>query len=191
MGQRSASLLDGLRVATRARHAALDASLRLGSVSHYLEFVQASHAALEQLEPAIAARLPEALRVRFCTGRVAALAADLATLGAAPRPALPPPLLIGEDAALGAAYVLEGSSLGGVVIAARVERDLQVRATSYLRLHGRDTGARWAAFAAQLALHPQSAQAEAAACAVFDHYLCAFRISGALARPLEDATSTP
>jgi heme oxygenase len=44
------------------------------------------------------------------------LLADLAELGIAPPAPVPPPPLAGEPAILGAAYVLEGSRLGGAFL---------------------------------------------------------------------------
>lgn len=59
----------------------------------------------------------------------------------------------GRAEALGAAYVLEGSMLGGVVIARMAERRLGLdpeHGGSFFAGHGRDTARSWTAFCAAL-----------------------------------------
>jgi heme oxygenase len=81
--------------------------------------------------------------------RAGLFAADLETLGSSPElaaPMLAP--LAGTDEALGRLYVLEGSTLGGVVIDRHLAglpglSDVRLRAFSP---YGAETGARWHAF---------------------------------------------
>ncbi len=83
--------------------------------------------------------------------RAGLFAADLRSLGAAaaPEPAVPDlPRVRGTDEALGRLYVLEGSTLGGVLIDRHLAtlpglREVRVRAFSP---YGADTGAMWHAF---------------------------------------------
>ena len=167
--------IDQLREVTRAQHAALDAQLRLESPTAYVRFAIATLAAIEMLEPAISAHV-----AGFGSDRDAALRADLEELGAAPAPALAHPRLATPSAAFGAAYVMEGSTLGGLVLANRVEA-LGLTATRYLRLRGSATGARWKQFLAEL---DRSVTDRAACCATavatFAHYEAAYRQYGSL-----------
>jgi heme oxygenase len=112
-----------LRSATRLDHAQVDAAFGhhdLATRAGYTAFLTA-HA---RVLPAIEARLRPAELIPGWQGRAGALARDLATLGTAlPAPAplaLPP----GEAARWGALYVLEGSRLGGAVLAKSVPPDL-------------------------------------------------------------------
>ena len=85
--------------------------------------------------------------------RAGLFAADLEALGAAPAgsaPELAP--LAGTDEALGRLYVLEGSTLGGVFIDRHLAAlpglgDVRLRAFSP---YGRETGAMWHAFRAEV-----------------------------------------
>ncbi|HYF55970.1 MAG TPA: biliverdin-producing heme oxygenase [Salinarimonas sp.] len=66
------------------------------------------------------------------------------------RSSLVPP---SRAAALGALYVLEGSTLGGALIAREVERSLGLTAgtgCAYFRAYGRETAAMWRALGAHL-----------------------------------------
>jgi heme oxygenase (biliverdin-IX-beta and delta-forming) len=171
------SLLSSLRRRTAAAHARLDDGLaRAGGLGaeRYAAFLRASLAVLGPLEPALASWLPAVVT----PSRVAALRADLAALGpdAAAAPA-EVPVLASLAAAYGAAYVVEGSALGGAVLADRVEAAHGPAApTRYLRLRGRATAAHWAAFVAELARAERGFDAGAreaacaAACAVFAAY---------------------
>lgn len=162
-------MLSLLRDATRARHEALDAAVDVSTPEHYRSFLTASLAAVQGLEP----------RVFGSAERTDALIADLSELGAA----LPSPLPIeigSRDGALGAAYVMEGSTLGGMLLATRVEGFTS--ATRYLRLRGKETGARWKQFLVALERDVDDrAACVQGACAAFDHYARAFRLHGVLA----------
>jgi heme oxygenase len=198
-------LLSTLRRRTAGAHARLDDGLaRAGGLGaeRYPGFLRASLAVLGALEPALARWLPAVVT----PSRVAALRADLAALAAdaAVAPADVPALerrsredqddqrervaLESLAAAYGAAYVVEGSALGGAVLAQRVEAAhgpaVPVR---YLRLRGRATAAHWAAFVAELARAERGFDAGdrdaacAAACAVFAAYEATFVGHGVIA----------
>lgn len=161
------AILDDLRGATREQHAELDASVDL---ARYPAFLVSSLAAVEQVEPAIARWLPYPIE------RIPALRADLDELGLVPA-ASEPFSLANRSEAWGAAYVLEGSTLGGMMLA----ENTGAPAKRYLRLRGKQTAARWKAFLAELAaaeLDPQGCCA--AAVATFTHYARAFRTHGAM-----------
>jgi heme oxygenase len=180
----ASGLLAALRRATRAHHQRLDTALT-GTFTRdrYVAFLRASLAAIEPIEPAIerwrpAGGAPSRDRLR----------ADLSALGA-PAPARSAAEIFADaDAALGAAYVVEGSALGGQVLARRVEVALGAVPTSYLAPHGAPaTGARWRSFLAALERHGAAttaaahARACAAACATFDRFTAAFVAAGLLA----------
>ncbi|HEY4605339.1 MAG TPA: biliverdin-producing heme oxygenase [Blastococcus sp.] len=80
--------------------------------------------------------------------RAALFAADLRALGGATTGAADLPPVAGTDQALGRLYVLEGSTLGGIVIGRHLASlphlsDVRIRAFSP---YGHETGAMWAAF---------------------------------------------
>ncbi|WP_232630995.1 biliverdin-producing heme oxygenase [Methylobacterium sp. Leaf118] len=117
-----------LRAATAEAHAALERDLdwqeRVATLPAYaglLARLRGFHAAYE---PAIALGLADAAFFEP-RRRLAALDADLVALGldadrCGALPAPPAPALAGEGAALGALYVLEGSTLGGLLIGRHV-----------------------------------------------------------------------
>jgi heme oxygenase len=149
-------ILEGLRAATAAAHARLEAGLDLlgeplsrdrfvAVLSRFLGFHRA-------WEPAVARALgPEALAER---GRTALIEADLERLGMAPTAIAALPVCAaaaavgGPAGALGSLYVVEGSTLGGQVIA-RALKDapwLPPGGLSYFDPYGARTGAMWRAF---------------------------------------------
>jgi heme oxygenase (biliverdin-IX-beta and delta-forming) len=109
-----------LRAATAAAHARLDdllSTLDLGHPAGYAAFLLSQAPAVAAVERA----LDEAGAARWLDDwpgrrRWPALVQDLAALGLAPPPAAPGPVLSGEAEVLGAAYVLEGSRLGGALL---------------------------------------------------------------------------
>jgi heme oxygenase len=176
-------LLAALRRATRARHQRLDTAIT-GSFSRdrYVAFLRASLAAIDAIEPAI-----ERWRPAGAAPSRERLRADLIALGEPAPAAAAAEVLADIDAALGAAYVLEGSALGGQVLARRVEAALGDAPTRYLAPHGGPaTGVRWRQFLVELERHgaaaPASARARAcaAACATFDRFIDAFVAAGLL-----------
>lgn len=168
-----------LREATADAHAALERDLdwqdKVATLPGYralLARLRGFHAAYE---PAIAAGLSDAdfLAPRR---RLAALDTDLAALGLdeAARDALPAPdapVLDGQGAAFGALYVLEGSTLGGLVIGRHVGGlHGQAAPLAYYAGRGREAGPLWRRFRERLDSLPpaQEAPAFAAGIATFD-----------------------
>jgi heme oxygenase len=100
--------------------------------------------------------LPAVLDLMSSRWRTASLAADLAHFGVDPAdvPSCPDvPSVDGLAHLLGSMYVMEGSTLGGQVVARHVERTLGLSGGvgySYFRGHGDQVGPRWRAFAARL-----------------------------------------
>lgn len=149
---------DILRRGTRVWHEAVEAAFapfNLGQAPGLRGFLLAQAAAVLPLEAEldrqnIADILPDWSRRR----RAASLVDDLAELGAKPSQPDDAPDLSSTAHQLGAVYVLEGSRLGGRILARQVgcadgsDRPLP---TSFLR-HSAGPGA-WAAFLAVLALH--------------------------------------
>lgn len=182
----AATLHLALRMATRASHHAVDhhpllAPLVRADLSRiaYGRVLQALHWLHAPLQDLLAAGLQ-------CTGggyvladRIAWLEEDLAFLGLAlPMPGFrwQPPVLRTEADLVGALYVVEGSTLGGQVIARRVEESLGLRpgaGTTFFTAWGDRTAEHWAdywSFAA--AKCPPSCHADAAeaAVALFDGF---------------------
>jgi heme oxygenase len=159
-----------LREATRGDHEALDGlfgRFDLGEPAQYRAFLTAHAMALPPVETALdAAGFGDALADWGDRHRGDAIAADLAALGAAAPAPLPAPPLADRAACWGAAYVLEGSRLGGVFLARQVAEGLP---RSYLGTA--QPPGRWRAFLTALdaaLVNPQDkASAGATACAVF------------------------
>ena len=187
------SLLAELRVATSEAHADLDRALGLVAEdvdrTRYLAFLQGSLAAVRVVEPILDAWLP----ARPPSRRMA-LERDLRAVGGEDALAAVPDAsdaarpVATIDEAYGAAYVLEGSTLGGLSLARTLAPRLGIdrsAGASYLLLRGEATGAAWRAFLAELESHGATTDAEgrgrscAAARATFDLYTRAFRASRA------------
>jgi heme oxygenase len=118
----SASAVAELRAATRLDHDSVDAGFgqfALDTPGGYRDFLTAHARILPLAERLIR---PEAL-VDGWTGRTQALMADLAALGAAAPDELDFVLPDGDAARWGALYVMEGSRLGGAVLAKSVAGD--------------------------------------------------------------------
>lgn len=142
-----------LRAKTAKVHEALDSGMihAFGRLDQYVAFLRASHRVLSSLDDAMN---------RFCQRPTAEqstlVAADLLALGQPihPTPNAPAarPLWSPSDyaEAIGCAYVIEGSRLGGLVIAKIVERQLGISATTYLHGHGARTKDLWRAFLSEL-----------------------------------------
>lgn len=178
-------LLHALRDTTRAHHQALDAALGFDAEritrDRYVAFLRGSLAAVTALEPSLARWL-----VPSSPSRAASLERDLAALGAGAPPRVDrfEPASLPE--AVGCSYVVEGSALGGAVLASRVERALGDAPTSYLRLHGRDPGRAWASWLRALEAHDAAMsgsdrdQACHAARRTFDLYTQALTAAGSI-----------
>lgn len=162
------SAVQQVRAATAADHDAVDAAfgeIDLADRASYGRFLTAHALALPAVEKALegVARLPT-LRPR-----APLIADDLRALGLAVPEPLPCPMPENEAAAFGMAYVIEGSRLGGGMLAKRVGDDLPTAYLSATHLSGE-----WRGFLAAL---DQAADDEhwiaemiAAARATFDLY---------------------
>ena len=158
-----------IRRATRYRHEALEGVLGLGpTLSHrrYLNALRGFEAFLSAWEPRIEAALPAVLRQEFASrSRRRLLRRDLEQLHAEP---LPPERrqmceqavsridLDGAAAVFGSMYVLEGSALGGQVIARLALSTLGFDAdhgAAYFSGLDRHAAARWTAFRALFEEH--------------------------------------
>lgn len=155
-GDRSAR--DLLRRETAAAHRAVEALPRMRRLLHRQVTRDDYAAVLCGFLPVHGGFEPRAAALAGwspgCGGeRLRALQADLRQLGREPvSAALPPaPALHGRAAALGACYVLEGSFLGGAVIAQHLRRQLgDATPLRYFAGAGIDVGGRWQAFLALL-----------------------------------------
>lgn len=175
------SLLACLRGETRAAHDEIEATVdvvgsfsSLGRYRGLIERFYGFHAGWEvEMEAALAD--PTFARPRR---KLPLLVRDLTALGARARiPSLPvcPDVapMPSRAAALGSMYVIEGSTLGGTLLAKAAERRLRVTAASggaYFRSYGPDVGPMWKDFAryAEAAVPPrQHADALSAALATF------------------------
>ena len=181
------SLLSQLRAATSGAHADLDGKLAPldGALSkeRYERFLCGSLVALVPLEAALAAWVTPSIE------RCGLIRADLAALGSA----LPPlgehhPVSIENLAqAYGARYVMEGSALGGAVLARAFQRALGLGDDSlqYLRGRGAQLGEHWRAFTSELeawgksVTDPMRAEACTTARSMFELYSDAFEAAGA------------
>jgi heme oxygenase len=109
-----------LRAATAADHERVDrlfSRFDLGSDADYRLFLTAQAAAHLPLERALEVAGAGELILDWADRRRSELLlADLEELGIEPPPSVPPPPVDGEPAILGAAYVLEGSRLGGAFL---------------------------------------------------------------------------
>lgn len=146
------SLLTSLRTGTRDAHARVEDAvdvLRAGrSPATYAPVLQGFHSLYAPLERALDASPLTLLVVPdFAERRKTAwLDADLAALGAPAPPDLDvPPLRTVEDVA-GTAYVLEGATLGGAVVA----RELPDVPHRFFASYGSRRGAMWAGFRGHL-----------------------------------------
>jgi heme oxygenase (biliverdin-IX-beta and delta-forming) len=156
------TLLERLKIETRSAHdrieRAIDIEERIASKDRYRRLLvkfYGFHSAWEEAAGASAPD-PDFFRQRRKTGL---LVRDLQALGMRPdeirelprcRPLM---RLSSPEAVLGSMYVVEGSTLGGAIIARDVERHLGLTAEtgcSYFRSYGRDTARMWSAFGAML-----------------------------------------
>ena len=113
-----------IREATAADHERLDGLFErfdLADPANYGRFLRAHAAALIPAERALDAAGAASIIPGWTDRRRGALLrADLAALAVSEPPALPAPVLESEAGCWGAAYVLEGSRLGGAMLARRV-----------------------------------------------------------------------
>ena len=138
-----------LRAATRAAHDRVDAlfgDLDLSRAADYRHFLTAQAAAFLPVEAALDRSGAAALFPCWDQSRRSLLLrADLETLGIAVPPPVAEPILPSVAAIAGAAYVLEGSRLGGAVLARRVSGNEPCRFLSAIQPSGQ-----WRVFLARL-----------------------------------------
>jgi heme oxygenase len=172
-----------LRAATGDRHAALDRSdwfaratfdlpAYAAHIARVCTFYRAAETALDGFLPALAAHNfePDARRKR------AQLERERAELPSTPDgdagASAVFPAITTLSGAIGSMYVLEGSTLGGVVLAGRIQASLG-RTSRFYGIYGSRTGAMWRSFVVALgAMHAEldTAQLVTAAVDVFDAY---------------------
>jgi heme oxygenase len=183
------SLLAEIRSATATAHARIERQVNLTvpwSRARYLGFLYATLAVVGPTEPALRYRFGDE-RFPLLTGAADRLRRDLESLGApaAARGPMPVPVVASEAHALGAAYVLHGSLLGGQIIARTLQAQLGLYPSNltYLR-PAADVGSQWRAFTAELDAWGDTASTEtrstavAAALALFDAFGIAFAREG-------------
>lgn len=155
-------LLERLRRETGPQHEALEKTADLLSptltMARYHAVLRQFHrfwCGWQPLAHGLLAGEPELLAGR---DRTPLLVADLAHFRLTPLPVAGPlPALSDADMALGSLYVLEGSTLGGQVIAQHLETRLGLRngaGYAYFKGYGRQNGPMWAALRERLARHP-------------------------------------
>ncbi|QRM29796.1 biliverdin-producing heme oxygenase [Microvirga sp. VF16] len=156
------TLLERLKIETRAAHdrieAAIDLDRRISSRDAYRDLLIRFYGFHEAWESEALEAAPD--RTFFqsrCKAQL--LARDIEALGLTSdeiiqlpqgRPLMP---LRAPEAVLGSMYVVEGSTLGGAIIAREVERKLGLNAETgcaYFRSYGRDIAAMWKSFGAVL-----------------------------------------
>lgn len=178
------TLTTELRAKTAQVHEALDSNLKhaFGQVDQYVAFLRASYRVLSSLND----KLSNLCQVSTAE-RSAQVAADLQALGHE-APSAPPEAWTPSEVAeaMGCAYVVEGSRLGGLVLAKVVERELGLTATSYLRGTGPQTKDLWRSFISELDAWGERAQPEerqsavSGAIATFTAYMRCFKDEGLL-----------
>lgn len=145
-------IMGRLKAETAPEHARVDALMDLPGMTRarYIASLLAlrdAHAAVERELARHATSLADSGYDVTARSKLAWLDADLAALDAAAAPAtLPAFTLDSVPAACGAIYVMEGSTLGGQVIARHVATALGLSPESgcrYFSGYGRETGVRW------------------------------------------------
>lgn len=143
-----------LRAGTRERHETLDQSLALtgGDIDRagYLNYLRALLGWLEPLEQRLwQLDWPDALQAPARAGKSAWLREDLAEArdtAPVPRCAGIPKLEAPDAYALGVAYVVEGSQLGGRLLATHLQDVAPALPLRYLRGYGGQVGPLWKEF---------------------------------------------
>ncbi|MBL0421813.1 biliverdin-producing heme oxygenase [Ramlibacter sp. AW1] len=188
------TVLPALRQATAAAHLEIESVMRLDrldSPASLAAALQVFESFLSACEPMIGRALPPGMREWFEHHRRAGWAAqDLDALHTSPLPRdAMADLAIGSAAqALGSLYVLEGSALGGRVIARHLRDAIGVTEANggrYFGGRGEHTGAVWREFCALLDRHiaDEPAAREQACAAAIDTFK-------ALTRRLRDRLAT-
>lgn len=162
MTQHTETIVDRLRAETRPHHDRLEevaASDRLStgdlSAEEYVNLLKANYAAHRQLEKSVAA-VAEMQQLSQERQKLGLLEKDLQQAGAEPEKVwqqledkLPRPQLDTPHQALGAQYVMEGATLGGMVILKSLQQHPQLaqyQPFHYYGCYGGDTGRQWSSF---------------------------------------------
>jgi heme oxygenase (biliverdin-IX-beta and delta-forming) len=190
-------ILSALRRETASLHARLDGALDFSPArldrARYGRFLHATAELVGPLEEALAAAPGFAERLPDRARRVKRplLDQDLVALGAS-EPVIPAPVPPLADAAeaFGAAYVLEGSMLGGAVLAKSLGPSLALsreQGLAYLTAYGPELSAMWRGFVAALSAFGAElddtahARLVSSACAVFEAFYAHYAHKGVLA----------
>ena len=183
-----------LREATAADHEAVEGAVPLMdaglSLERYVAVLQRMYGVVKAWEEfALAAASPALRPLAIARQRKALLEADLRVLGASIPTERGPklPEWHSEPELLGAMYVMEGSRLGGQMIARHVEAVLGLPAaegSAYFRGFAEKTGAMWKEFVSVLGAAPQDGEEEAIAAAKE-----VFRVFGGWMAGVEAASS--
>jgi heme oxygenase len=153
-------LTDTLKASTREQHRLLEASNPLpNSLPQYIAQLVAFYGFVRPWEERLARALPETDPIRLGRSKSSWLEADLAFFGydATRRDALPRASMLPSTESraeiLGAAYVFEGATLGGQIIARHLEATLGLRndeGCRFFRSYGERVGSQWQEFRAEL-----------------------------------------
>ncbi len=155
------------RIEANARFARLMApDLTMAEYSRLVARLHGHHAPLESALEAMAHRLPACLALHRRLNRRAALVDDLVALGYTPDAIAALPrcealAIRSVEQALGALYVLEGSTLGGQLIARHLHATLGIGAAdgaAHVVPHGPETGTLWRDFRLALDEGAEAAQ---------------------------------
>lgn len=167
------AVIAALRDATRRHHAQIEERFQLGSnfgLAHYHRALIAFASFLAAWEPRLAQALPPHRRDWFqARSRLGLLRLDLAALGLrepAPSASLDIPLSM-PGAAWGSLYVVEGSALGGQLIAAHLRKGHGIgvhNGGAFFHGRGPATAALWRDFLQQLSQAVQGPREQASAC---------------------------
>jgi heme oxygenase len=167
---------DALRQATREAHATVDEAFGrfdLGNATSYCDFLIAHARVVPAVEAWLDAHQPDDMQPWTEVRRGPALLADLAALGIE----APAPISFDMPADIasvcGVTYVLEGSRMGGALLARRVATDLP---SAYLGAPSQV--ALWRAFFAGLDQHLATPEAVENACAAALHIFRIFKAAG-------------
>ncbi len=164
------NILERLKRETSAEHAAVEAATRVMdpelSLAGYREYLASTFGFYAVVEPLLhEASVWQALELTGAERqKLPLLQRDLRELGVDEPTALPrcpaPPGWSTVAEAAGGAYVLEGSTLGGKLIARHVRQRLDGAPCSFLECYGPRTGESWQAFRAALSRFATSRELE-------------------------------
>ncbi|WP_255442903.1 biliverdin-producing heme oxygenase [Corallococcus sp. Z5C101001] len=204
-------LLRRLKTETRSHHERTEGAVRLMDAhltpADYQRQLESFHGfylpveallagPLSALEPAL--NLPARWKTPLLAQDLRALGHDAGSLARLPR-ASPLPSLPGLPEALGCAYVLEGSTLGGQLILRHLTRhfgpDARVGSFAFFRAYGEEVGPMWRSFGAVLTQASERAASSSFDAAVVQGARDTFDGFAAWltrdAGPLQDTAGTP